>query len=358
MRPCWPSQRQNARRSEEDRIDFPLLLLTLQDIGRRVSMNLDLDSLMPAILSTAKASLDCTHCEVYLWNRSRHALVNPLTMRRRDADSYSPSSNRGIGAWVIRERRILTRDELHADESLKSLVQAETHIPEAVAPLIVGNDVLGVLVVDGVRTRSPNFIQMLYTLASIYALGIKNAQLFRRVEEMALRDGLTGLFNHATFQRKLRGLMRESLISDSRFALVISDADRFKQVNDTYGHQAGDEVLREMARLWKATLPDEAILARYGGEEFIAAIPDADSVRGTELAELLRESIAAHPFLHEGRELRVTASFGVAAFVGAEQSIDDVVREADQNLFAAKRDGRNRVVSGARRPILSLRRPS
>ena len=343
---------------EESRINFPLLLLTLQDIGRRISMNLDLKTLVPAIISTAKSTLDCTQCEVYLWDRSNQELVNPLPRRSRDFGAYVPSATHGIGAWVMQERQILAKEDVEADPDLQFLTASESHIPAAVAPLLVGSDFLGVIVIDGVRGASSNFVRMLYTLASIYALGVKNAQLFRRVEEMALRDGLTGLYNHSTFQRKLRGLLREAMVDEVPVSLVMCDADHFKRINDTYGHQAGDEVLREFARICKAAMPDDSVLARYGGEEFIVALPGVDLVRAVELAEFLRESVADHPFTHEGRELSVTASFGVAEYVGADQTIDDVVREVDAALFTAKETGRNRVVAQSHQPILSLKKPS
>ncbi len=334
---------------------FPVLLETLEEIGRRISMNLDLDTIVPAIVSTAKASIDCEECRVYLLENSGRNLVNPLSQGTSEDLGFVPSVNDGIGARVIRERAILTSEQVKRDPILSAELGEWANIPDAVAPLTAGGDLLGLLVIDKLKQPASDIKHLLYTLTNLYALGIKNAQLFRRVEEMALRDGLTGLFNHTTFQRELRNLVRKSIVDGTHVSLVMSDVDLFKSFNDDYGHQAGDDVLRELAQLWKAVMPDSAILARYGGEEFIAAVPNADEDRATELAEILRSAIEQHPFLSHGREMRVTASFGVAEFAGGTQSTDDLVRIADQCLYSSKKSGRNRVVSHSSRSVIAIR---
>jgi diguanylate cyclase (GGDEF)-like protein len=124
----------------------------------------------------------------------------------------------------------------------------------------------------------------------------------------------------------------------------MGDVDHFKSFNDTHGHQAGDHVLREVARLWKAVMPDDAVLARYGGEEFICALPGSGQDRGRQLGEVLRKALESHPLSFEGKTLSVTSSFGVAQFGPGCDSGQELVRLADEALYAAKEAGRNRVV--------------
>jgi diguanylate cyclase (GGDEF)-like protein len=123
--------------------------------------------------------------------------------------------------------------------------------------------------------------------------------------------------------------------------VVISDIDSFKRFNDDHGHQAGDEVLRETARIWTKLLPAEAVVGRYGGEEFVCVLPGYDLRRGAEVAEALRAQIELHPFCHEGRDLRATASFGVAELSGSETTGAQLIALADKALYEAKRAGRN-----------------
>ncbi len=341
-------------KQDVDAVRFPELLETLEDIGRFVSMNLDLDTLVPAIVSTAITSLSCRTCEVYLWDATGRTLFNPLSPEEQKPSDYVPHAEHGIGAWVIRQRLIWTRERALNDTNFQAEADFNGPLPDAVAPLTAGGDLLGLIVVSHLEQLSPDLERMLSTLANIYGLGIKNALLFRRVEEMARRDGLTGLYNHATFQQELHSLVQQAVAEGAPLSLVMSDVDFFKNVNDDFGHQAGDDVLRELARLWKAALPDSAVIARYGGEEFIAALPGIDEHQSSELAEFLRQSIAEHPFLSNGAQLSVTASFGVAELGDGTQRTDDLVRVADQCLYAAKNAGRNRVTSRSTAAALSL----
>jgi len=332
---------------DTESVNFAMLLLALQDIGRRVSMNLDMGTLIPTIISSAKASLKCGECSVYFWNSRQKTLTPALPTRSREQSSYVPSPQRGMTAWVIERRQILTRKAIEDDYNLRELLEAESNLPDAIAPLAVGGELLGLLVIDKAEQDAATFVRLLYILANTYALGIKNAQLFSRIEEMARRDGLTGLLNHAHFQQELQTQSDAATTKGAPLTVIMGDVDHFKQFNDRWGHQAGDHVLREVARLWQAVLPDYAVLARYGGEEFICALPGDDLSRGVELAELMRAELESYPMDFEGEALRVTSSFGVAELGQPAQSTEDLIRCADEALYAAKEAGRNRVAGSS-----------
>lgn len=330
--------------AESDAVDYPMLLLTLQDVGRRVSTNLDIETLIPTIINTARASLKCEGVRIFYWNSREAALKGALPPRPRDRSHSMPHPRKGMAGWVLEHRQILTRKDVLADYALHTLFEDDPEMPEAIAPLAVGGELLGLLIVDDADTDAPGFVRLLYILSSIYAMGIKNAQLFKRIEDMARKDGLTGLLNHTSFQQELQTLISESSAKGAPLTVLMSDVDHFKKFNDAYGHQAGDHVLREVARLYKAVLPDYAVLARYGGEEFICALPHDDLARGRELAEILREQIAACTLDFEGKQLHVTASFGVSELCSHACTPEALVRTADEALYRAKEAGRNRVV--------------
>lgn len=334
---------------EPGAINFAMLLLTLQDIGRRVSTNLNLDTLIPTIINTSRASLKCEDCSIYLWNAAERTLTNPLVPQTLERAGYSPRPDAGMSGWVLKHRKILTRGAVESDYSLRALQAEDPKMPDAIAPLVVGNELLGLLVIDKAEHESNTFTRMLYILANVYALGIKNAQLFRRIEEMARTDGLTGLLNHASFHDQLEQLSRAAAAHSSPLAVIMADVDHFKAFNDTRGHQAGDHVLREVAQVWKAVLPDYAVCARYGGEEFICALPHDDLDRAYQLAELARSEIEGHTFDFEGQQLHVTVSMGVAD-TGIAADSSELVKRADEALYGAKQAGRNRVVCCARGP--------
>ncbi len=155
--------------------------------------------------------------------------------------------------------------------------------------------------------------------------------------EMAVTDPLTGLRNRRYMRRHLDGVLR-----DSGAAVLMMDVDRFKSVNDTYGHAVGDIVLREVAERVRSQLRAADVVARYGGEEFLVVMSGATVEDGRIVADRLRQAISAMPVEAEGRSLSVTASLGVAAAeIGANG--DDVVSAADAALYRAKANGRNRV---------------
>lgn len=330
--------------SAESGVNYPLLLLTLQDIGRRISTNQSNESLIPTIISTAKASLQCESCQIYLWDTKSRTLKNALPARARDQLDYRPAANHGVAAWVIEHRQIVMRNDADQDYRLKRIIEEDSQMPDAIAPLTVGSELIGLLIIDKIDVESPTIGRLIYILSNIYALGIKNSQLFKRIEEMASRDGLTGLYNHATFQEKLHELVKNADAQSTNLSIIMSDIDHFKSFNDTYGHQAGDFVLKEVARIWKTVMPENSVLARYGGEEFIGVLLDHEYSQARQIAEDLRETLENCPILFEGQQLQVTASFGVTEYRHPATNTKDLVRVADEYLYKAKEGGRNQVV--------------
>ncbi len=340
----------------ENKVDYAMLLLTIQDISRKVATQFDLETLLPTIVSTARASMKCQTCQVFLTDMRNRKLNNVFAARERDGNVYVPQWDTGMAGWVLEHRQILTRRTVEESDELQPLLQAEQKAPFALAPLAVGGELLGLLAVDDLQEESPSFIRMLYILSDLYALGIKNAQLFSRIEEMARRDGLTGLLNHVSFQQNLADLLDDSH-SDSPISVVMFDIDHFKHFNDTFGHQAGDHVLQETAQVLRAVVPDDSLLARYGGEEFICALPNRDLSDARELAELLRSTLESHIVDFEGQELLVTASFGVSCRITGNDAPRELVRRADEALYRAKKSGRNRVILQRDRDPMAIVRP-
>lgn len=331
------------RKAGDEGVNHPMLLLTLQDVGRRIAGHLDLDLLIPTIIATANHLLKCKRCQIYLWNPQTNTLRTIATNTQSRDQGFVPSPDCGVGRWVLEKRQIITRRDVERDYNLQWLLEEEPQLPDAVAPLCTGGELLGLLVLDGVEQDTTNFARLLYILTDISSLAIKNAQLFKRIEDMARRDGLTGLLNHASFQEMLRATTAVADSEQRALTIIMCDVDHFKKFNDTFGHQAGDHVLRETARLWLAVMPDYAIVARYGGEEFICALPHDDALKGAELAEMLRAQLESFPLFFEGQELRVTASFGVAELNKSARTTQELIRLADEAMYRAKKSGRNRV---------------
>ncbi len=164
------------------------------------------------------------------------------------------------------------------------------------------------------------------------------------LEELVKKDGLTNLYNHRYFHDR----MVEEFNRCKRYGLSVScvlmDIDFFKKINDTYGHQAGDEILRKLAEIILASIRDVDIAARYGGEEFALILPHTSIENAVKFSERLRSSVAETDFQFDGNSIKVTVSLGVAAFpVNDPKTHTDIIRFADEALYTAKTSGRNRV---------------
>jgi diguanylate cyclase (GGDEF)-like protein len=171
----------------------------------------------------------------------------------------------------------------------------------------------------------------------------------RQMSESALRDGLTRAFNKRYFGERMDSEFQYAARHDSPLALVFLDIDHFKKINDAHGHQAGDQVLTQLASLVMSMIGEDDIFARYGGEEFAIIARGTDAAAAETLAERVRASVEAHAFATAQGTIPVTVSVGVARTPGpGVASPADLVARADEALYAAKRSGRNRVrVAGA-----------
>jgi two-component system, cell cycle response regulator len=167
--------------------------------------------------------------------------------------------------------------------------------------------------------------------------------------EMAITDALTGLFNRRYMESHLGTLIEQAIARGKPLTALVIDIDFFKSINDTHGHDAGDDVLREFALRIKRSIRGIDLACRCGGEEFVVVMPETDMAVAAMVAERLRRRIAADPFvIQQGAgSVPVTISIGIAALRGKDDSAAALVKRADQALYRAKRDGRNRVVPEA-----------
>jgi two-component system, cell cycle response regulator len=167
--------------------------------------------------------------------------------------------------------------------------------------------------------------------------------------EMAITDALTGLFNRRYLENHLATLIEQAGARGKPLAVMVLDIDYFKSINDNYGHDAGDDVLRDFALRIKRSIRGIDLACRCGGEEFVVVMPETDMTVAAMVAERLRRRIAAEPFpISQGtKSIPVTLSIGIAALRGEDDKAASLIKRADQALYRAKRDGRNRVVPDA-----------
>ena len=178
--------------------------------------------------------------------------------------------------------------------------------------------------------------------------GLELRQSVTNTLALAVTDELTGLYNRRYFDRHLAVMLHKAQNQDRDMALMILDIDHFKAVNDTYGHDVGDAVLREFAGRLRRNIRGVDLACRFGGEEFVVLMPDTDLRQAELVAERVRQSIAERAFeVNAGRPLSVTVSAGAALNESAADTPETLIKRADVALYRAKREGRNRVVFDA-----------
>jgi diguanylate cyclase (GGDEF)-like protein len=177
------------------------------------------------------------------------------------------------------------------------------------------------------------------------ATAIENAKFHREMELLAITDALTELHNHRFFQEQLEDEFERAKRFNIPMSLIIADIDRFKRVNDAYGHQQGDLVLKEMAGIIKKNVRKIDTIARYGGEEFAIILPGTNATAAESIGERIRKEVAQHVFSGNKNPISLTLSLGISTYPNSEvKDKEDLIRLADQALYEAKGKGRNRVV--------------
>lgn len=210
-----------------------------------------------------------------------------------------------------------------------------------------GTAVNGKPVVSRVRLHERDRIQIGSTLFAFLIKDDHEMQLEKSLFEMATRDPLTGLNNRHQFEAQLSGFFQTARRTGDRLALLVVDADRFKSVNDTYGHHVGDQVLVHLARLIRKCTRGQGMCARWGGEEFVVLLLDCDADGARAAGERIRSSVESTLVEAGPHTLGVTVSIGGAVLAGEEEDHESLFRRADQELLQAKKEGRNRVrISG------------
>lgn len=198
---------------------------------------------------------------------------------------------------------------------------------------------------EKVDAISPYQIDLIRILGNQASTALANVRLYERIERMAVTDGLTGLYNRRHFLERLSLEFNRLSRHSSSLSLLLLDIDHFKKINDTYGHPAGDDVLKGVAGIIREAIRNIDIPARYGGEEFAVLLPDTNKEGAMRMAERLRSSIGKRRFSFEGKEIPVTASIGIATSPSDARTKEELIGKADEALYRAKGEGRNRCIS-------------
>lgn len=322
---------------------------SLRRLGEVLRSTHDLSKLLPVVLETAVVAVQAKAGAVYLLSASRGELYLKVG-RNLDpsvADRRIPVGE-GIAGSVAKARRPIL---IPSASEAPAFAEPEPHEPTVLAvPIESETQLVGVIALYGRNIARPfdaSDLETMRSLARQAAVGVENVLLHQEAQRLSITDGLTGLWNYRYMQMRLSQEVGRADRFARSFSLLTIDIDRFKTVNDRFGHHRGDAVLVELARRIVAeTRAQVDTTARYGGEEFVLILPETPLEGASVVAEKIRSSIAGEPFAGDGEEpLTITVSIGAACFPQHGSTPQILLRAADQAMYEAKARGRNCVAT-------------
>ncbi|WP_408956282.1 diguanylate cyclase [Natroniella sp. ANB-PHB2] len=248
-----------------------------------------------------------------------------------------------IAKDVIKEGKLIIQDDI--SQKIEDKFNLFNIMSIISIPLKVRGEYIGAI--NAVQTDfKRNFREadkrFLTTLSNQVAISIENARMYKQMEEMATKDGLTKLYNHSYFQKALKKELNKAKRYQRELSLLMLDIDNFKAFNDTYGHQAGDEVLKELAQVLMDNTREPDLVARYGGEEFAIILPETDRQGAIKLGRRLNQAVRDMVVEYKEEKLKVTISIGVSTCC-PKQHAESLINAADKALYQAKEEGKDKL---------------
>ena len=322
----------------------------LIDFHKSISL-LSLDGISTVLVNRLPSILSIHFFTLFLYDKDKR-MLNLISHNRPDIESSFSlplSSSPIMEAAILSGKYILEESFIDSKYYRKSDNKFFKKDYFATIPLKIEKEIVGVLNINDGEKVSFNVsnLDFVLKLSEFISMTVSNAVLYERTKKLSVTDGLTGISNRPNMEQVLRSEFERSMRYGAPLSVVLLDVDHFKGVNDTYGHQKGDEILVAFASLLKKFCRANDTAARYGGEEFLMILPQSNAQGAFKIAERVREEMMKLSFTGNESNFSVTTSGGVVEldrdFI---KNTDQLVAMADQALYEAKNSGRNKTVIG------------
>jgi len=328
------------------------LLELVTPLARQIN-SLDIERIADACVTKIPALVGASFASLYVLDEPSHILHlvrcnHPFPINKIVSLNQSPPSPMVI---AVKSKELILTGDLDTynrpviKRSQRAFADNYTTGNCAIVPLICHEGVVGVLNLadkaePGAFTRED--ISLIELLGQLIGASIGNIKLFEKMQHQAMVDGLTGLMNHKTFYEALERELWRSRRYGGTISMIMADIDNLKAINDTYGHRAGDKVIREISRRIKQCIRQIDLAARYGGDEFGIILPSTSLEEAILVSQRIVESVSTSPVSWQSVRVPLSISVGVGQY-GTDANPEDITSRSDRALYSAKQSGKNTV---------------
>ena len=320
------------------------------EIGKTLTSTLEIREILKKIMETIGDYFRPTNWSLLLLDESTNELrfevaVGKVSERIKD---IRIKKGEGIAGWVaLHGEPVLVSDVRKDPRFLQTVDKVSNFATESIiaVPMKIKDKVLGVIELinkEEINPLSKRDLEVLTTVADYAAIALENSRNYQRIQELTITDDISGLYN----SRYLHQIIKNEIDTYERyhnpFSIIFFDLDLFKQVNDTYGHLVGSQMLHKVAKVILKIIRRVDLAVRYGGDEFVVVLPQANKKQAHAAAKRLRNAINAEVyFAEEGFNIRITASFGVATYGDDAASKEELLRAVDEAMYRIKNTSRD-----------------
>lgn len=327
-------------------------LRAYNQIGKLLTSTLDIGEVLERVMQTVGALLQPKNWSLLLGDETTKQLVFEVAVGpgAESLKGLRISAEEGIAGWVASKAEPLLVEDVSKDPRFSARFDDATLFTTrsiVAVPMIIKGKTVGVIeLVNGPDQGSfgESDVRILESIAGFAAIALENARNFQRIEELTVVDEHTGLFNTRHLRRVLPPEVERARRYGHPLSLIFFDLDRFKQINDRHGHQAGSAILRECGQVLRDTLRAIDIPIRYGGDEFVCLLPETSREQALICGERVRQALKSRRFLaDQGLSIEITASFGIASYPENGTSGEELLRAADKAMYVVKAESRDGV---------------
>lgn len=335
-------------------------LRVVHKVSVSISSKLELKETTSNTIDGINELVKCDYCSILMFDLKKDSVKTMASKAFKDKNI--DINDRRVEKYISEKLNILKNQKMSFIENktkigkmILDIEKISNEIKSVIyEPLIANNEIIGCILVYSKQYKKflKEHLSVMDILANQAAIAIENARMYKEIKNRAIKDALTGLFNQSYFFDALDSITgdcsictRQKCINCSTTSLIIFDIDHFKKVNDTYGHQTGDKILKDVTKIIKENVRKSDIVSRYGGEEFTVILPKTDETTAYKIADRIREIIEEDTFrTANDKKINITISGGVSEFPRQADSGSTLLAYADRAMYiGSKRQGRNKI---------------